>query len=75
MVFSNYRPVYLLCALSKILEKVIYDRHNDFLNEFDIIFKYQLGFRKGHSTSLALTALMDKLAKPMENGDYVFDVF
>ena len=75
MIFSNYRPVSLLCALSKILEKVMYDRLNDFLNEFDIIFKYQFGFRKGYSTYLALTVLMDKLAKSMENGDYVVGVF
>ena len=41
-IFSNYRPVSVLSALSKILEKVIYDRLNDFLNEFEIIFKYLL---------------------------------
>ena len=75
MIFSNYRPVSLLCALSKILENVMYCRLNDFLNEFDIIFKYQFGFRKGYSTYLALTVLMDKLAKSMENGDYVVGVF
>ena len=75
MIFSNCRPVSLLCALSKILEKVVYDRLNDFLNEFDIIFKYQFGFRKGYSTYLALTVLMDKLAKSMETGDNVVGVF
>ena len=46
-----------------------------FLNEFDIIFKYQFGFRRGYSTYLALTVLMDKLTKSMENGDYVVGVF
>ena len=75
MIFSNYRPVSLLCALSKILDKVMYDRLNDFLNEFDIVFKYQFAFRKGYSTYLALTVLIDKLAKSMENGDYVVGVF
>ena len=53
----------------------MYDRVNDFLNEFDIIFKYQFGFRRGYSTYLALTVLMDKLTKSMENGDYVVGVF
>ena len=53
----------------------MYDRLNDFLNEFDIIFKYQFGFRKGYSTYLALRVLMDKLAKSMENGDYDAGVF
>ena len=45
------------------------------ISNFDIIFKYQFGFRKGCSTYLALTVLMDKLAKSMENGDYVVGVF
>ena len=53
----------------------MYDRLNDFLNEFDIIVKYQFGFRKGFSTYLALTVLRHKLAKSMENGDYVVGVF
>ena len=75
MIFSNYRPVSLSCTLSQILEKAMYDRFNDFFNEFDIIFKYQFGFRKGYSTYLALTVLMDKLAKSMDNGDYIVGVF
>ena len=54
---------------------MMYDRLNDFLNEFNIIFKYQFGFRKGYSTYLVLTLFMDKLAKSMENGDYVVGVF
>ena len=53
----------------------MYDRVNDFLNEFDIIFKYQFGSRRGYSTYLALTVLMDKLTKSMENGDCVVGVF
>ena len=53
----------------------MYDRIKPFSNEFDIIFKYQFGFRRGFSTYLALTVLMDKLTKSMENGDYVVGVF
>ena len=75
MIFSNYRPVSSLCTLSKILEQAKYDRVNDFLNEFDIIFKYRFGFRRGYSTYLALTVLMDKLTKLIENGDQVVGVF
>ena len=75
MIFSNYRSVSLLCTLSKKIEKAMYDRVNDCLNEFDIIFKYQFGFRRGYSTYLALTVLMDKLTKSMENGYYVVGVF
>ena len=41
---------------------------------FEIIFKYQFGFRKGYSI-LDLTVLLDKLAKSMQNGDYVVGIF
>ena len=47
----------------------------DFLKEHDILFKYQFGFRQGYSTYLALTVLVDKLVKSLENGDYVVGVF
>ena len=75
MLFSNYRLVSLLCTLSKLLEKIMYNRVIDFLKEHDILFKYQFGFRQGYSTYLALTVLVDKLMKSLENGDYVVGVF
>ena len=75
MIFSNYRPVSLLCSLSKVLEKIMYNRVISLLNENDVLFKYQFGFRKSHSTYLALTVLMDKLIKSLENGNYVVGVF
>ena len=75
MLFSNYRPVSLLCTLSKLLEKIMYNKVIDFLKEHDILFKYPFGFRQGYSTYLALTVLVDKLVKSLENGDYVVGVF
>ena len=53
----------------------MYNRVIDFLKEHDILFKYQFGFRQGYSTYLALTVLVDKLVKSLENGDYVVGVF
>ena len=50
MVFNNYRPVSILCALSKVFEMVIYERLLHFLNEFNILYKFQFGFRKDCST-------------------------
>ena len=47
----------------------------DFLNENKILFEYQFGFRKNHSTQLALTFLMDKLINSIENGDHVIGVY
>ena len=43
---KNYRPIYLLALFSKIIEKVIYDQTESFLDKNDIIDRCHLGFRK-----------------------------
>lgn len=48
--FNNYRPISLLPAFSKILEKVVYSQTMSFLNKFNILYNLQFGFRKKHST-------------------------
>ena len=75
MLFSNNRPVSLLCTLSKVLENIMYNRVIEFLNEHEIFFKHQFGFRQSYSTYLAMTVLIDKLVKSVENGDIVVGVF
>ena len=71
----NYRPVSILPVFSKLLEKIMYDRILDFINENNILHKLQFGFRKDHSTSIALMILADKISKALHEGDYVLGVF
>ncbi len=47
---TNYRPISILPSISKVIEKVIYKRVYSFLNDNDILYRHQYGFRKGHST-------------------------
>ena len=68
MKFNNYRPVSLLCTLSKIFEKVMYNRLIAFLEKEKIIYQKQFGFRKKHSSYMALMILIDKLIKSLEGG-------
>ena len=75
MQFNNYRPVSLLCTLSKVFEKVMYTRLSSFLESQKILFDKQFGFRKQHSTYMALLILMDKLIKSIQCGNYVIGVF
>ena len=56
-VFNNYRLVSLLCVVSKVFEKVMYNRLIDFLETFSILNNSQFGFRKMHSTYMALMIL------------------
>ena len=53
----------------------MYDRIMEFLTENDIPYNLQFGFRKHHSTSLALIILYDKISKALYEGDYVLGVF
>ena len=39
------------------------------------MYENQFGFRKSHSTHMALLTLMDKLVHAIENGEYVMGVF
>ena len=75
MIFNHYRPVSLLCTLSKVFEKVMYYRIIKFLEKFSILYEYQFGFRRKRSTHLALITLVDKLTQAVENGEYVIGVF
>ena len=73
--FNNYRPISVLSILSKIFEKAMYNRLIEFLENLKILYEKQFGFRKKHSTYMALMILIDKLIKCIENGEYVVGVF
>ena len=67
---KNYRPVSLLPLVSKVIEKVIHNQTELFLNKNKILYKYQSGFRKSFSTNSCLTLLTDKINKGFESGKY-----
>ena len=47
---KNFRPISLLPIVSKIFEKVIHDQTMEYLTDNNILYKYQSGFCKNHST-------------------------
>ena len=59
--YSNYRPISLLSNIEKILEKLMYKRLYTFLNNNNIIYNLQFGFRQQDSTSHALTDITEIL--------------
>jgi len=72
---SNYRPVSVLPCLSKILERLLHKRINDFIVKYDILYKYQFGFREKHGTNLALSILIDNIINAHEKGQCVLGIF
>lgn len=72
---SNYRPISVLPAISKILEKLVYNRVIDFINEHNILNDSQYGFRKKYSTYMALIDLTDSISECIDTGDVTVGIF
>ena len=75
LYFSNYRPVSLLSVLSKVFEKVMYNRLLSFLNKYKVLIDTQFGFRKLHSSYMALLLMVDQISKAIENGNFIVGIF
>lgn len=59
---QNHRPISLLSSMSKIFEKLLLTRINDFILSENIIINEQFGFRKKHSTNHQLLRLSEKIS-------------
>lgn len=60
-VLGNYRPIALISIFSKVYEKAIHTRLNDFFVKNSIIKKQQFGFQKSKSTTLAAFQLIHNI--------------
>ena len=60
---NNYKQVSLLSNISKLLEKVMYNRLYLFLEKQNFFYEYQFGFRKNHSTTHAISILVEKISQ------------
>jgi hypothetical protein len=72
---SNYRPISVLPAISKILEKLINNRILNYLNKFGILSSSQYGFRQGLSTEDAVTALSSIIVDKIDKNKKCLTVF
>ena len=72
---SKYRPISLLSNIEKILEKLIYKRLYTFLNNNNIIYSLQFGFKQQCSTSHALIDITENIRKVLDDGNISCGVF
>jgi len=59
---SNYRPISLLCILSKVLERIVYNNLIDCVRQRSS--KYQFGFLPSRSTLQQLLTFAEKVLEP-----------
>ena len=72
---SNYRPISLLSSFHKIFEKLVKEKVLNFLSKNEILYKYQFGFRKSHSTNLALLEVVETLYANLDVDNYGLGIY
>ena len=72
---GNYRPISLLSIFDKIMEKLMCKRLSDFLENNNILYEYQFGFRKNYSTSHAVMEVMDNIYQNWDNHELTIGIF
>lgn len=73
--FGNYRPLQILPAIEKILEKVIFNQLSSHLEENSIINKHQFAYQKNRSAELLLQELTDFIYEKLSMNQTVIIVF
>ena len=63
---SNYRPVSLLSNLGKIQERIIFKHLYNHLYSNNLLYKYQSGFRPGHSTTYQLIDIFHHICQSFD---------
>lgn len=74
-VAANYRPVSLLPAFSKVVERAIYVRLLDFFIKNDIFYGGQHGFVPGRSTTTALFQSVNYIIEQIDRKQIVAGVY
>ena len=65
---ENFKAISLLPLISKAIERIVYNQADNFSFQNNILYNYQLGFRKHHSTDLCLSFLNNKILKGFDKG-------
>ncbi len=71
----NYRPITLLSSVSKICEKIIFDRLLDHINTNNLLYPLQSGYLKGHSTIDQLLTITDYIHQHLDQAKMVKGIF
>ena len=72
---NNYRPISVLPALSKILERLLNNRLMKYLELNNLLSSQQFGFRAGKSTDMAVGSLVEHLVRHLNKKQKALAIF
>ena len=72
---NNFRPISLLSIFNKIMEKIMHKNLYSFLENQDILYHNQFGFRKNNSTVYALAQITEMIKKSIDTGKFGCGIF
>jgi retron-type reverse transcriptase len=66
---KDFRPISLLCTLSKVLEKIVFSQLAEYVGTHGVFDPLQSGYRKMHSTATALLKITEDIRRAIFNKD------
>jgi len=71
----DYRPISILCCVSKALERIVADQIRDYLKRRDLLDPCQAAYKRGSSTQTALIRVMDDVRQAADARKVTIAVF
>ena len=68
---EDYRPISLISSISKVFERIVYNKIEHHLLLNNVLGMNQFGFRRGHSTSHAITKVVSEISVNRTKGNKV----
>ena len=72
---SNYRPISILPAFSKVLEIIVYNRFYNHLDSEGLLYEKQFGFQRNNLTEHAILQLTRAITGFYKKGEYTLGLF
>ena len=73
--YANYRLIFLLPIIEKVIEKRMYKRLYNFPDISNLIYLLQFGFRSKYSTTHALINLTGSIRQSLDEGNFACCIF
>ena len=71
----NYRPISLLSNISKIFERAFHTRLYEFVEGNNLLYTYQFGFRRKHSTEHSLISIIENIKTKLDKQQFGCGIF